>query len=191
MKDQVFQETSAQRGKKSIDIYHLLGGMGSFSSSFSPRRRRMKGGGEQRGEKMETRKRRLRKGGRRGGEKMGRQSWKKEREGKGAESCGVEGKDAMEVYLYSGTRAHSPLDEPSAEKPLYTQLPRVLHQGWEDKVQHSSKAGTRWRHQPNIAWLLEGRTQLWLHPPGVVYQARTLSITSTASLTHQPLFMSE
>lgn len=35
----------------------------------------MKGGGEQRGEKMETRKRRLREGGGRGGgEKMGRQS---------------------------------------------------------------------------------------------------------------------
>lgn len=57
----MFQETSAQRGKKGIDSY-LLVRIGSVWNDLSPRRKRMKEGREQRREKLVTRKRRLRKG---------------------------------------------------------------------------------------------------------------------------------
>lgn len=69
-----------------------------------------------------TRERRLRKGGERAGRRGRRRTQeelKKGREGKGSESCGV-GEGTMEVYLPSGTRAHSPLNYPWAEKPLHT-----------------------------------------------------------------------
>lgn len=54
-----------------------------------------------------------------------------------------------------GTREQSPLDRALLQKNHPP--PGVLHQG--PGRQESSTvpaADTRWRHQPNIAWLLEG-----------------------------------